>query len=258
MPMYGATTLAPLADGCTLCGFRADEYSAHDLATSPRWLNGMTDQLVDPVASAVLADPAVSTPLRSLREVVGRVDPAGVDPVLVHDAIHRLRELGRILHTAGAGVATQTGSVAQLNAGGGGVPKQPVLMADVGRRGLLGDRQGNRKHHGRPFQALCLWSAEVVDALAAEGHPIHAGAAGENVTIVGLDWTTLRPGARVRIGTVLCELSAWATPCRKIDRFFVGRSERIGHDRHPGWARVYAWVLEPGVVITGDEVVVEP
>ena len=92
-------------------------------------------------------------------------------------------------------------------ASNGGVPKQALLRASIGRRGLEEDRQAERRLHGRPFQAVCLWSSEVIDALRSEGHPIHPGAAGENVTVSGIDWTTIRPGVRMRVGDVLLEIS---------------------------------------------------
>lgn len=187
------------------------------------------------------------------------VDGAWVLRHAVHDAVHHLRDIARGLVALGAGVASQRGSVAQLNVSDGGVPKRPVEVAEVDRRGFVGDRQADRRHHGRPLQALCLWSADQIAALAAEGHPIAAGLAGENVTISGVDWASLRPGARIRIGEVLAELSAWATPCAKNADWFLGRDfHRMDHDRHPGWSRAYAWVLEGGTVRPGDEVVVEP
>lgn len=140
----------------------------------------------------------------------------------------------------------------QLNRSDGGVPKTPVATVTVDWGGVVGDRQRNREHHGRPWQALCLWSAEVVDAFAAEGHPIGYGSAGENVTLRGLDWAQVRPGGRLRMGEVLCELSAWAVPCRHNARWFHDRRfERIHHDRGPV-SRVYATVLEPGTIRAGD------
>ena len=39
----------------------------------------------------------------------------------------------------------------------------------VDAAGIVGDRQGNRQHHGRPWQALCLFSIYVIDDLAACG-----------------------------------------------------------------------------------------
>jgi MOSC domain-containing protein YiiM len=177
----------------------------------------------------------------------------------IHDASHHLSDIGRGVHRLGAGAPTQRGAVAQLNVSDGGVPKRPVESVDVDGRGVVGDRQAARQHHGRPLQALSLWSSEVITALQAEGHPIAPGLAGENITLSGIDWSTLRPGAQLRIGGVLAEVSAWATPCKKNADWFVDRDfNRMNHDLHPGWSRAYAWVREPGAIRTGDEVVVEP
>ncbi len=188
-----------------------------------------------------------------------QVDGAWVLRHAIHDASHHLSDIGRGLHQLGAGAPRQVGSVAQINVSGGGVPKRPIDAADVTVRGLVGDTQAARVHHGRPLQALCLWSADVIAALRAEGHPIEAGSAGENVTLSGIDWSTIRPGTQLRIGEVLAEVSAYATPCKKNAQWFAGGDfNRMLHDRHPGWSRAYAWVREPGRIATGDEVVVEP
>jgi MOSC domain-containing protein YiiM len=187
------------------------------------------------------------------------VDAAWTIRHAVHDATHHLSDVGRGIHLLGAGAPTQEGVVAQLNVSNGGVPKKPVEVAEVGDRGLVGDRQAERRHHGRPLQALCLWSAEVIDALRAEGHPIEPGLAGENVTIGGIDWARIQPGAQLLIGDVLAEISAWSTPCVKNAPWFTDRDfNRMNHDRHPGWSRAYAWVREPGTIRQGDRVIVEP
>jgi MOSC domain-containing protein YiiM len=177
----------------------------------------------------------------------------------VHDVSHHLQDVGRIRVRLGAGAPPVVGRLDRINRSDGGVPKRPVPRAEVTWRGVDGDRQAARQHHGRPWQALCLWSSEVIDALRAEGHPIDAGAAGENLTVSGIEWPTIRPGTRLRVGDVLCEVSAYAEPCSKNGRWFSdGDSGRIEHGRHPGWSRVYASVLEPGAVGAGDAVVVEP
>jgi hypothetical protein len=177
----------------------------------------------------------------------------------VHASTHGLREVGRILHELGLGAPTQEGSLERISVSGGGVPKLAVDVADVGERGVVGDRQAARQHHGRPWQALCLWSADVIDALRSEGHPIEPGAAGENLTIAGVDWSTIRPGTRILAGEVVLDVSSWAPPCSKNARWFVGGDfTRMDHDLHPGWGRAYAWVLEPGRVAQGDPVIVEP
>jgi MOSC domain-containing protein YiiM len=187
------------------------------------------------------------------------VDGAWVLRHAVHDCSHHLMDVGRGLHALGAGPATHMGSVVQLNVSDGGVPKLPVPQLDVSGRGATGDRQAARQHHGRPFQALCLWSLEVIDGLRAEGHSVGPGLAGENVTVQGIDWAALRPGVRLRVGEVLAEVSAWASPCKKNAGWFVDRDfNRMDHGRHPGWSRAYAWVREPGAICPGDPVVVEP
>lgn len=178
---------------------------------------------------------------------------------LVHIATHDVRQAGRLVHAAGAGAPPATGRVAQLSVSDGGVPKRPVDEVRIGLRGLEGDRQAARQHHGRPWQALCLWSVEVIDRLRAEGHPIGPGLAGENVTIAGLDWSSLRPGTRLRIGQAEAELSLFALPCAKNAQWFADRDfNRMLHTREPGVSRLYAWVVEEGTVRVGDPVVVNP
>lgn len=173
----------------------------------------------------------------------------------VHDLWHHLGDLARIRAQLGDPVPRQTGTLEQVNRSDGGVPKTAVVDAEIDRSGVVGDRQQARMHHGRPWQALCLWSADVIDDLVREGHPIAPGAAGENLTLRGIDWSDVRSGAVIEIGDVVCQLSAPATPCAKNNRWFADRdSQRIHHDRHRGWARWYASVLRPGRVAPGDPV----
>ncbi|MEO5901014.1 MAG: MOSC domain-containing protein [Ilumatobacteraceae bacterium] len=165
---------------------------------------------------------------------------------------------GPILRAAGQLPPTATGTVAQLNRNHGGLPKLPVPAVEIDFRGVVGDRQATRFHHGRPWQALCLWSSEVIDALAADGHPVFPGAAGENVTISGLPWADVRAGVRLRLGTALCEVSAYAVPCFQNKPYFRdGDFETMHHGRGPV-SRVYATVLETGTVSIGDPAILEP
>jgi MOSC domain-containing protein YiiM len=177
----------------------------------------------------------------------------------VHDATHHLHDIGRIRARLGDGVRHAVGTVTALHRSNGGVPKQAIDVAEVGWSGVVGDSQNDRRHHGRPFQALCLWSADVIADLVAEGHPVFAGAAGENITVQGIDWASLRPGTIVRVGDVMAEISSYATPCAKNAAWFADREfTRMDQDLHPGWSRLYAWVSRPGDVRVGDEFVIEP
>lgn len=152
-----------------------------------------------------------------------------------------------------------TPSVYQVSLSNGGVPKLSVASAQVTFQGLAGDRQRNRKYHGGPERAVCLYSLEVIDVLRAEGHSIAPGSAGENLTVAGLDWPQLKPGDRLTIGAhVRLELTSYTTPCHLNAQWFKnGDFSRIEQEAYPGWSRLYARVIREGVVKAGDVVVAE-
>jgi hypothetical protein len=259
------------------------------IAAFADWWRLMTVGLPDPSPANVHAA-AASAALRTLAEALGaamaNVDASGgrerdtealVSSVVtawdrseaaperrahaeafLHVMLGSLHAAGRSLRTDANGPGTVTGTVANLHAGGGGVPKPAVERATITIGGLSGDRQRTRQHHGRPWQAVCLWSAEVIEALAADGHPIFPGAAGENLTLRGIDWSLVRPGLLLRVGDALVETSLWALPCRHNARWFSdGSFVRIHHDRGPV-SRMYATVREPGEVAVGHAAVLEP
>jgi MOSC domain-containing protein YiiM len=145
--------------------------------------------------------------------------------------------------------------VVQLSRSRGGVPKLAVDEAVVTRNGLEGDRQRNRLFHGGPDRALCLYSDELIEQLAVEGHPITRGSTGENVTIRGLDWNTIVPGVRLAIGEAEVEITSYTTPCKNIRGSFLDEDfTRISQKLHRGWSRVYCRILREGAVRAGDAV----
>ena len=144
--------------------------------------------------------------------------------------------------------------IVQLSVSNGGVPKQAVENVRVTALGLEGDAHRDREHHGGPERAVCLFAMEAIRALQAEGHPLAPGALGENVTLEGLDWSAMQPGARLRLGgEVLLEITRYATPCFNIrPAFRDGDYSLVSQKRHPGRSRVYARVLETGTLRRGD------
>ncbi len=259
-------------------------YTKPDALNTVRWLGVWWELLVagrgDPSAAEAAAAPLVARQAMLLGAAgtdVGAVRAAAVvehrrltrvawddatiagASQLIAGSMALLHEAGRVLHDAGIGPASQRGRVVQVNSSDGGVPKRAVDELAVSPERLSGDRQATRRHHGRPWQRLCLWSAEVIDGLRAEGHPIEPGFAGENLTIAGIDWRDVVPGVQLRIGPVLAEASLYALPCAQNAPWFVGGDfERMHHERERGVSRMYATVLESGVVRAGDVVVLEP
>jgi MOSC domain-containing protein YiiM len=140
----------------------------------------------------------------------------------------------------------------------GGVPKLPLAHADVETSGIVGDRQRNTARHGGPLRAVSLYALERITALQAEGHPISPGSTGENLTLSGIDWSLLQPGALLQVGDwVELELLSYVTPCATISASFRdGDFQRIAQPRFPGWSRLYARVLSPGRISVGDAVTV--
>ena len=146
-------------------------------------------------------------------------------------------------------------TVHSINVSDGGVPKRPRRSAWVDTNGVEGDRQRNRRVHGGPNRAVAIYSLDLIESLRAEGHPIEPGTIGENLTLSGADWSLMVPRARVTIGEVELELTAYAPPCKQIvDSFADLNSTRVSQKVHPGWSRLYARVLREGRVATGDSV----
>jgi MOSC domain-containing protein YiiM len=161
-------------------------------------------------------------------------------------------------------VAGAVGLVASVNLNGGGVPKPPVDGTRILRPGLEGD--GHTKPepiHGGPDAAVCLYAQEAIERVREDGHQAFPGAFGENLTLLGIDWATLRPGDRLEVGDAddgaILELVDDATPCDSLAPWFSGgRIARIGYRLHPEDARWYARVVREGPVAPSMPVRVVP
>ena len=154
-------------------------------------------------------------------------------------------------------MAGEQGVVVSVNVSTGGVPKLPVRCARASEAGLAGDGQRQLEFHGGPDRALCLYSMDRIEALQREGHPVAPGTAGENLTIKGLDWDLVVPGAALAVAGVAMEITAFAAPCASIRPSFADEnSNRISQKKHPGWSRVYARVVGEGEICVGDVVAV--
>lgn len=221
-----------------------------DIRRTVRYALDVVDDAAHPHRHTALADVR-----REVARLVDGID-ADADPIeavaaVVPEVWAALLRIPTVLDEAGRPTA-RTGRVAHLALSDGGVPKRSVETIDVTHAGAVGDRQRSRRHHGAPFQALCVWDLGVIERLQEEGHPIVPGAAGENITLEGIPWREVRPGATLTVGSVECVVSGWAEPCAKNSQWFHDRDHgRIHHERG-ALSRVYATVLTPGTVRTGD------
>lgn len=143
----------------------------------------------------------------------------------------------------------------QINTSPGGLPKHGMVQAEVTEQGIIGDQHRDLVHHGGPDRALCLYPLEHIQALQAEGHPVFPGAMGENLTLAGVAWGQIIPGARIKLGdSVVLEVTDFTVPCNHLKPFFLQENiSRVGQKTHPGWSRVYARVIQGGTIKVGDK-----
>lgn len=227
-------------------------------ATFPHVQVGDVELFVDRVASisyvAALPEERRLPVLDRVRELLRtHPDTRNGDIIELPHIAHVFWTRPRALPTSAS-----TGLLLSVNTSPGGVPKRPVGSGFMNRRGVEGDRHSKPEPiHGTPEQAACLLAFEAIERIRADGEQAFPGAYGENLTIGGIDWATLRAGDRMRIGPdgPLLELTDYATPCDTQARWFrEGRTDRISARKHPEDARWYASVLEEGPVAAGDEV----
>lgn len=148
-----------------------------------------------------------------------------------------------------------SGVLHSINVSDGGVPKLPRDTGEVRFNGMTGDRQRDLRYHGGPLRALSLYSLELIRALQSEGHALAPGAIGENLTLAGVAWEKMVPGATLEVGEARLELTAYAAPCSNLLACFRdGEFKRVSQKVHPGWSRLYARVLREGTVRVGDPV----
>ncbi len=140
-----------------------------------------------------------------------------------------------------------------------GIFKSPVSNAvHVGKLGIEADVVQNKKHHGGPDQAVYVYGtadyAWWTEYLQTELEP---GIFGENLTISDLESATFHIGDRLKIGTVLLEVSASRIPCSTLAARMgdTGFAKKFKQARRPG---LYCRVLEEGMVQVGDSVTLEP
>ena len=130
--------------------------------------------------------------------------------------------------------------------------KEPVQGAlFLGSLGLEGDAVANTKNHGGPEQAVLIYSADHYALWQAElGMDLPFGAFAENLTIRGMDETTVLIGDVYQIGEVKLQVTKPRIPCWKIARRWSmpDLTKRVTQTNRTGWN---CRVLQEGKIEAG-------
>ncbi len=125
----------------------------------------------------------------------------------------------------------------------GGIPKTPVLKADLTSAGFVGDSHDHEKHI-RPDRAVLIQDEERLEEFRREGFALEPGMLGENLTVRGLNVQGLPPGTKLRIENgPLLQLTESRKPCFVLDQIdprlqsiVAGRCGYLARVLETGWA----------------------
>jgi MOSC domain-containing protein YiiM len=131
----------------------------------------------------------------------------------------------------------------------------PVAVTALG---VFGDGQAERKVHGGEDKALLAYAASHYPRWHKElgRTDMGFGGFGENLTIEGLDETTVCIGDVYSIGTVRLQVSQPRQPCWKLARRWRMKDlpDRVTSNGRSGW---YLRVLTEGTIDSGQSVLLE-
>ncbi|HKJ40554.1 MAG TPA: MOSC domain-containing protein [Sunxiuqinia sp.] len=140
-----------------------------------------------------------------------------------------------------------------------GIFKKPTnLPLAIEKEDVRGDHVMDRRYHGGVDKACYLYSADHYDYWRIRYPDLdwQWGMFGENLTVEGIDESTIRVGDVYRLGTALVQVTQPRQPCFKLGVRF--NSQKVVREflesPFPG---VYVRVLEEGTVEVGDEMLLE-
>jgi MOSC domain-containing protein YiiM len=153
-------------------------------------------------------------------------------------------------------VAIQIGPVEVRQYGGSRVVtaahKRPVQSVILTASGCEGDEQADRRHHGGPEKAVCVYPAEHYQFWQETwGVVWEFGAFGENLTLAGVREKDVCIGDVLRVGDATVQVSQPRQPCSKLAARH-NRPDLIEAIRENGNSGYYLRVLEEGLVRIGD------
>lgn len=128
----------------------------------------------------------------------------------------------------------------------------------LGYEGFRGDEQADRRFHGGPEKAVCVYPVEHYDYWREHlGIPdLPHGAFGENLTVSGLEEPGLSIGDIFSLGAARVQVSQPRQPCWKLARRWRVKDLAAQVERN-GFTGYYFRVMHHGWVRSGDSLRLE-
>ncbi|MFK5709484.1 MULTISPECIES: MOSC domain-containing protein [Lysinibacillus] len=129
-----------------------------------------------------------------------------------------------------------------------GIEKQSVQEVYLSSHGFEGDDVADKKHHGGPDRAVCLYPAEHYIQWEQElGKTLPIAAFGENLTVTNMLEADVCIGDVYKIGDAVIQITQGRIPCSTIDRY-TEANILLKRLIETGYTGFLARVLEEGTI----------
>jgi len=135
-----------------------------------------------------------------------------------------------------------------------GIEKRKVQEVYLSARGFEGDDVADKKHHGGPDRAVCLYPAEHYIQWEQElGKPLPTAAFGENLTVTNMLEADICIGDIYKIGNAVIQVTQGRVPCSTIDKY-AEASILLKRLIETGYTGFLARVLEEGIICADSKI----
>lgn len=135
-----------------------------------------------------------------------------------------------------------------------GIEKQRVQEVYLSSHGFEGDDVADKKHHGGPDRAVCLYPAEHYIQWEQElGKTLPTAAFGENLTVTNMLEAEVCIGDIYKIGNAVIQITQGRIPCSTIDRY-TEANILLKRLIETGYTGFLARVLEEGTICADSKV----
>jgi len=133
--------------------------------------------------------------------------------------------------------------------------KSPIFL---GKQGVSTDQVVDRRYHGGEDKACYAYSWQAYHYWQYKFPEVEMplGMFGENLTINGLDETTLYIGQVFRVGRAIIQVSQPRIPCYKLGIRF-GDKRMVKLFQQSDFSGIYFRVIQEGMVAVGDELILQ-